>query len=76
MFRLGGFAQAAQPLVCRHILVFFSMTVFKRKIINQSVLTWLKILVIVFLRNIRNSVSILAALQTGNFLYPATWMQI
>ena len=52
------------------------MTVFKRKIINQSVLTWLKILVIVFLRNIRNSVSILAVLQAGNFSYPATWMQI
>ena len=27
---------------------FFSMTVFKRKIISQSVLTWLKILVILF----------------------------
>ena len=47
------------------------MTVFKREIINQSVLTWLKISVIVFLRNIRYAVSILAVLQTGNFLYPA-----
>ena len=27
---------------------FFSMTVFKREIISQSVLTWLKILVIFF----------------------------
>ena len=54
------------------------MTVFKREIISQSVLTWLKILVIVFLflRNIRNAVSILAMSQAGNFLYPAAWMQI
>ena len=43
---------------------FFSMTVFKREIISQSVLTWLN-----FLRNIRNAVSILAVLQAGNFLY-------
>ena len=55
---------------------FFPITVFKRKIINQSVLTWLKILAIVFLRNIRYAVSILAVLQAGNFLYPATWVQI
>ena len=48
------------------------MTVFKREIINQSVLTWLKILVIVFLRDIRYAVSILAVLLAGNFLYPAT----
>ena len=47
---------------------FFSMTVFKREIISQSVLTWLKT-IIVFLRNIRNAVSILAVLQAGNFLY-------
>ena len=40
------------------------MTVFKREIISQSVLTWLN-----FLRNIRNAVSILAVLQAGNFLY-------
>ena len=46
---------------------FFPITVFKRKIINQSVLTWLKILGIVFLRNIRYAVSILAVLQAGNF---------
>ena len=53
------------------------MTVFKREIISQSVLTWLKILVIFFfLRNIRNAVSILAESQAGNFLYPAAWMQI
>ena len=49
-------------------LIFFSMTVFKREIISQSVLTWLKT-IIVFLRNIRNAVSILAVLQAGNFLY-------
>ena len=46
MFRLEGFAQVTQPLVCLHILFsklkFFSMTVFKREIISQSVLTWLK----------------------------------
>ena len=51
------------------------MTVFKREIISQSVLTWLKT-IIVFLRNIRNAVSILAESQAGNFLYPAAWMQI
>ena len=49
-------------------LFFFSMTVFKREIISQSVLTWLKT-IIDFLRIIRNAVSILAVLQAGNFLY-------
>ena len=44
------------------------MTVFKGENISQSVLAWLKILVI-FSRNIRNAVSILAVLQAGNFLY-------
>ena len=44
------------------------MTIFKREIINQSVLTWLKILVIAFLRNIRNVVSILAILQACKIL--------
>ena len=43
------------------------MTVLKREIISQSVLTWLKILAFFFLRNIRNAVSILAVLQAGNF---------
>ena len=44
------------------------MTVFKREIISQSVLTWLKILVIVFfLRNISNAVRILAVSKAGNF---------
>ena len=84
MFRLEGFAQATQSLVCLHILFsklfffffFFSVTVFKREIISQSVLTWLKILVFFFLRNIRNAVSILAVSQASNFLYPAAWMQI
>ena len=39
------------------------------EIISQSVLTWLEILVIVFfLRNVRNAVSILAVLQAHNFL--------
>ena len=47
---------------------FISMTVFKREIISQSVLTWLKT-IIDFLRIIRNAVSILAVLQAGNFLY-------
>ena len=36
-------------------------------IISQSVLTWLKILVIFLLRNVRNAVSILAVLQACNF---------
>ena len=81
VFRLDGFAQVTQPLVCLDILFsklyFFSMTVFKREIISRSVLAWLKILVIFFFFcNIRNAVSILAVLQAGNFLYPATWMKI
>ena len=37
---------------------FFPMTVFQREIISQSVLIWLKILVFLFLRNIRNAESI------------------
>ena len=76
VFRLDGFAQVTQPLVCLDILFsklyFFSMTVFKREIISRSVLAWLKILVIVFLRDIRYAVSILAVLLSCNFLYPAT----
>ena len=81
MFRLqDGFPQVTQPLVHLHILFskrfFFSVKVFKREIISQSVLTWLKILVFNFLRNIRNTVSILAFLEAGNFFYPATWIEI
>ena len=53
VFCLDGLAQVTQPLVCLHILFsklyFFSMTVFKRESINQSLLTWLKILVIFFM---------------------------
>ena len=45
------------------------MTLFKIEIISQSVLTRLKILVIVFLRNIRNAVRNLAVSQAGNTLY-------
>ena len=53
---------------CFPSFIFFSLTVFKMEIISQSVLTWLKILVIVFfLRNVRNAVSILAVLQACNF---------
>ena len=53
------------------------MTVFKREIISQSVVTLLKTLVIVCLCNIRNAVSILAVVQASNFLlYPAAWIQI
>ena len=49
--------------------MFFSMTVFKRDITSQSVLTWLKILIIdFFLRSMRNAVSILAVWKAGNFL--------
>ena len=33
---------------CFPSFIFFSLTVFKMEIISQSVLTWLKILVIVF----------------------------
>lgn len=63
---------------------FFSVRVFKRGIISQSVLTWLKILVIVLLLLLllffgaigRNAASILAVLQAGNFLYPAARIQI
>ena len=40
------------------------MTVFKREIISQSLLKWLKILVIGF-GNIRNAVSMLAVSQAG-----------
>ena len=71
MFRLNGFVQVTQPLVCLHILFskphFFYVTVFKSNFISQSVLTWLKGIIDFFLRNIRNAVSILAALQAGNF---------
>ena len=44
VFRLDGSAQVTQPFVCLRFpsFNFFSMTVFKRKIISQSVLTWLK----------------------------------
>ena len=47
----------------------FSMTVFKIEITSQSVLIWLKVLVIVFLRNIRNAVSILAVKQVCNVFF-------
>ena len=39
-------------------VILFSMTVFEREIIGQSVLTWLEILVFVLLCNIRNAESI------------------
>ena len=45
------------------LFVFFSMTVFKREIISQSMLTWLK--TIILLRNIRNAVSISLSSFTG-----------
>ena len=62
VFRLEGLAQVTQPLVCLHILFsklyFFSMTVFKGENISQSVLAWLKILVIGFFwSHIKNAVS-------------------
>ena len=65
-------------IFCFPCFNFFSVTVFKRKIISQSVLTWLKILVLVFffLRTVRNAVRILAVSHAGNFLYPAARMQI
>ena len=56
-------------------LIFF-MTVFKSEVINQSVLTGLKILIIDFLRNIRNAVSILAAYRLVIFYIYAAWIQI
>ena len=47
VFRLQGFAQVTQPLVCLHILFsklqFFFFAAFEREIISQSVLTWLEI---------------------------------
>ena len=55
-------------------LIFF-MTVFKSEVINQSVLTGLKILIIDFLRNIRNAVSILAAYRLVIFYIYAAWIQ-
>ena len=54
-----------------HLPVFifcFPSFNFKREIISQSVLTWLKTR-IDFFGNIRNAESILAVLQAGNFLY-------
>ena len=56
-------------------LIFF-MTVFKSEVINQSVLTGLKILIIDFLRNIRNAVSTLAAPRLVIFYIYAAWIQI
>ena len=56
-------------------LIFF-MTVFKSEVINQSVLTGLKILIIDFLRNIRNAVSTLAAYRLVIFYIYAAWIQI
>ena len=77
MFRLDGFAQVTQPLVFLNIPSFnFFMTVFKSEVINQSVLTGLKILIIDFLRNIRNVVSTLAAPRLVIFYIYAAWIQI
>ena len=53
------------------------MMVLKLEIISQSVLTWLEHYCFLFLRKIRNAVSILAILQAFKFvLYPAAWIQI
>ena len=60
---------------CFPSFIFFSITAFKREVISQSVLTWLKMLVIVFFAQYQKC-SILAVSQVGNFLYPAAWMQI
>ena len=58
---------------CFPSFIFFSMTVFKKmEITSQSALIWLKILVIVFLHNVRNAVSILAVLQACNFFISCT----
>ena len=67
-------------IFCFPCFNIFSVTVFERKIISQSVLTWLKILVLVFcflffLLTVRNAVRILAVSHAGNFLYPAARMQ-
>ena len=74
VFRLDGFAQDTQPLICLlafcfPIFFFFLRRYLKGKLLrSQSVLTLLKILVTVFfLCNIRNAVSILAVLQACNF---------
>ena len=50
------------------------MTVFKMEITSQSVLTWLKILVIVFFFPQCQKCSKYFSSFTG--LYPAAWMQI
>ena len=47
--------------------VFFSMTVFKREIISQSVLKWLKILVIFFFCAISEIQKVFLVLQACNF---------
>ena len=52
------------------------MTVFKREIISQSVLTRLKILVILFFSAISEMQKVFLVLQACNFLYPAAWNQI
>ena len=57
-------------------LVFFLMTVFESEGISQSVLPGLKILIIDFLRNIRNAVSVLAAYRLVIFYIYAAWIQI
>ena len=80
-FVLEGFAQVTQLLsvftFCFPSFNFVSMTVLKLEIISQFVLTWLEHYCFIFLRKIRNAVSILAILQACKFfLYPAAWMQI
>ena len=52
------------------------MTVFESEGISQSVLPGLKILIIDFLRNIRNAVSVLAAYRLVIFFFFAAWIQI
>ena len=52
------------------------MIVLKSEVISQSVLTGLKILIIDFLRNIRNAVSILPAYRLIISYIYAAWIQI
>ena len=49
------------------VVFFFSMTVFKREIISQSVLTWLKILVILFFCAISEMQKVFLVLQACKF---------
>ena len=64
----------ASPSVFQAV-IFFSMTVFKREIISQSVLTWLKILVILFFCAISEMQKVFLVLQACNFFFISCSME-